>query len=257
MGYGDFLTGGLCFLVGISLGLFGGGGSILTVPIFVYTAHYAVNEAIALSLVTVGAASLMASIRYLVRGLVNVRLVLIFFLAGSVTSFFGAHLTGFFSEHILLLMFGGLMSLTAVILFMKAGQAGGEDEVLVCHPGFAISLLAGALIGFLTGFLGVGGGFLIVPAIALLMRCSLRTAIGTSLVIITLNSAAGYWGHMTVRPAAMMPAALFVFLMVLGTFAGSRLGLRLKSALLQRGFAGLIFLIGLFLIVQNLFVQAR
>jgi hypothetical protein len=245
------LTSGLCFLVGISLGLFGGGGSVLTVPIFVYFAHYSVSEAIALSLVTVGAASLMASVRYLLRGLVNGRLVLTFFLAGSVTSFAGAQLTGLLSERLLMLLFGSLMAVIAVILYVKSGRSAQDETPRVCRPGLGISLVIGAGIGFLTGFLGVGGGFLIVPAIALLMRCSLQTAIGTSLVIITLNSAAGYFGHLHAKPMALMPAALFVLVMVLGTFVGNRLGLKVKSAVLQRGFAGMIFLLGLFLILEN------
>jgi len=246
------LTGALCFAVGISLGLFGGGGSVLTVPIFIYAAHYSANEAIALSLVTVGAASLLASIRYLMLGLVNGRLVLIFFTAGSITSFWGSHLTGYFSERALLTLFGSFMTVIAIILYLKAGSMDRDDQDVRCRPSLPISLALGAVIGFLTGFLGVGGGFLIVPAIALLMRCSLRTAIGTSLVIITLNSASAFWGHMTLQPISLMPAAFFVFLAALGTFAGSRLGVRLKSSFLQRGFAGLIFLLGLFLILTHL-----
>ncbi len=245
------LTSGLCFLVGISLGLFGGGGSVLTVPIFIYAAGYSVNEAIALSLLTVGSASLIASIRYLFVGLVNVRLVLIFFSVGSFASYFGAQLTSRFNEQSLMILFGSLMSVIAVALYLKAGQNELADQPAVCRPGLRISLGVGAVIGFLTGFMGVGGGFLIVPAIALLMRCSLQTAIGTSLVIITLNSAVGYAGHLHVNPIALMPAALFVLVMAVGSFVGNRLGLRLKGPILQRCFAGMIFLLGLFLIVVN------
>jgi len=245
-----WVTAVLCWVVGITLGLFGGGGSILTVPIFIYAAHYPAAEAIALSLVTAGAASLLASIRYLLRGLVNLRLVLIFFGSGSLTAFAGAQLTDLLSERSLLLLFGGLMVVIAWVLYLRASAA-AEEGTVVCRPKLGISVGAGALTGFLTGFLGVGGGFLIVPAIALLMRCSMQTAIGTSLVIVTLNSFAGYWGHLRVQSFPLMPAALFVLAAALGTFVGSRLGVRARSEVLQRGFAGLIFAVGIFLIAVN------
>jgi hypothetical protein len=221
------------------------------IPVFVYVARTAVNEAIAMSLVIVGISSAGASIRYFKKGSVNRRLVVLFVVPGVAASFIGARIAGAFSSDRLLLMFGILMTVISVILFAKSGEKPGTGPA-VCRPGLALSIFAGSLIGFLTGLLGVGGGFLIVPAIALLMRCSLQTAIGTSLVIIAVNSFTGFIGHLSTMHVDFGLTAVFLASTAAGAFAGARYSGRFSTAALQKGFAVLIFAVGCLITFQHL-----
>ncbi len=118
------------------------------------------------------------------------------------------------------------------------------DEVVV-------SVTTGSVIGFLTGLLGVGGGFLIVPAIAILMRCSLYTAIGTSLAVIAVNSVAGFAGHLSGMRLDIPLSMTFLAATVGGAVAGTRLSHKLNAVFLQKSFSVLIFLIGALVTAQN------
>ncbi|MFT5208184.1 MAG: putative membrane protein YfcA [Candidatus Omnitrophota bacterium] len=241
----------LCLFVGLSLGLLGGGGSVLMVPIFVYVAKVSINEAIAMSLIIVGISSAVGSYKYYRQGFVNQRLVVLFVVPGVIAAFLGARLTQYVSANHLLFMFGILMALIALILFKKSSNRTEGLEQVVCRPGLVLSVVAGAVIGLLTGLLGVGGGFLIVPAIALLMKCSLYTAIGTSLVIISINSLTGFIGHISVIELNVPLTAAFLIATVAGAVLGTRFSDKFSIVLLQRTFAILIFGVGLFLAVQH------
>lgn len=241
----------LCFLVGILLSLFGGGGGVLAVPIFVYVAHLSAQEAISTSLLVTGAASAIAAIGYIQRKAVNWRLAIIFLISGSGSAWLGAHATSLLSGQTLMTMFGVLMMLISGILFFKANKSIDEPGVVVCRPGILISGAVGVAVGFLTGFLGVGGGFLIVPAIAVLMRCSLQTAIGTALVIIAVNSLNGFLSHVVISPVSWELSGLFLFFSIAGVFFGGILSSRIKTASLQKGFSILIFLVGFFLMMSR------
>ena len=241
----------LCVLVGLSLSILGGGGSVLMVPLFVYSAKVPVNEAIAMSLVIVGLSSAAGTAKYLKQGFVNKRLVLLFVLPGVIASFFGGCAAKFVSADQLLLMFGGMMLLISLILFNKASKETSPDGPVICRPNLGLSVAVGSVIGFLTGLLGVGGGFLIVPAIAILMKCSMRTAIGTSLAIIAVNSAAGFAGHQSTTQLNIPLTSIFLTATVGGAFAGTRLSDKLSMYFLQKGFAALIFLVGLLVVAQH------
>lgn len=244
----------LCFLVGFSLGLLGGGGTILTVPIFVYAGKMEADMAIAMSLVIVGLVSLIGSLKFLKQGFVNKRLVLLFTIVGIPTALIGARFTSRVSTQHLLLTFGLLMCIVALVLLMKSLWERDSDQPPVCRPSILLSLSVGAGIGFLTGFLGVGGGFLIVPAISILMRCSLHTAIGTSLAIIAINSLAGFAGHLgafELNPGMLL--SLFA-VMLGGALFGGKAAVRLSAAVLQKAFALLILAMGLFVVLQNMSV---
>ncbi len=240
----------LCVLVGLSLGLLGGGGSVLMVPLFVYIAKVPVNEAIAMSLLIVGLSSMAGVFKYFKQGFVNTRLVILFVLPGMLASFFGARAARSFSSEQLLLMFSVMMMLISLILYNKSSGASSDGPV-VCRPNLSLSVAAGGVIGFLTGLLGVGGGFLIVPAIALLMRCSLYTAIGTSLAIIAVNSAAGFAGHLSTSHLNIPLSAVFLIATVSGAVAGTRLSNKFSMRFLQKAFAVLIFLVGALVVVQH------
>lgn len=241
---------GLCFGVGVLLTFFGGGGGILTVPIFIYVAHFSAQEAISTSLLVIGVASLIASIQYIQRKAVNGRLVLIFLASGSWSTWLGAQATGYFKNEVLMALFGVLMVLVAALLFFKAGRDSESSGAVVCHPGIFISFVVGAGVGFLTGFLGVGGGFLIVPAIAVLMRCSMQTAVGTALVIIVFNSFVGLLAHASSFSMRWDIAGLFLFFSILGVLAGRKWIVYVKTPVLQKSFSVLIFFLGAFLITQ-------
>lgn len=221
------------------------------VPVLVYIAGVAVGEAIAISLITVAVSSAFAAIQYLRKGFVNRRLVFLFVLPGIVTSFVGARVSEAVSPDRLLLMFGALMILIGGILILKHTDRKPESEQIVCRPGVTVSVLAGSAIGFLTGLLGVGGGFLIVPVIALLMRCSLYTAIGTSLAIIALNSVIGFAGHLSMMPMNWFLTATVVISTLAGALWGVRYSAKISAGHLQKGFAALILLIGILIVVQN------
>ena len=247
-----WLTLALCFLVGVSLGLLGGGGTILTVPIFVYAGKMETDMAIAMSLIIVGLVSAIGSLRFLKPGFLNKRLVLFFTISGIPTAFFGAKFTARMNSDHLLLMFGLLMCLVSLILFIKSTKRTDSDQPFVCRPSALLSLATGAGIGFLTGFLGVGGGFLIVPAISVLMRCSLQTAVGTSLAIIAINSLSGFAGHLNDLNVNLgLLTSLFVVTLT-GALIAAKVAVRLSSQFLQRAFALLIMAVGIFVVFQNL-----
>ena len=241
----------LCVLVGLSLGILGGGGSVLMVPLFVYIAKISVSEAIAMSLVIVGLSSAAGAAKHLKQGCVNKRLVLLFVLPGVIASFFGGRVAKFVSADQLLLMFGGVMLLISVILINNTSKRASSDGPVICRPNLGLSVAVGSVIGFLTGLLGVGGGFLIVPAIAILMKCSMRTAIGTSLAIIAVNSAAGFAGHLSAMQLNIPLTAMFLAATVGGAFAGTRVSGKLSMDFLQKWFAALIFLVGLLVVAQH------
>ncbi len=245
------VTALLCFGVGLSLGLLGGGGSVLMVPLFVYVAKIPANEAIAMSLLIVGLSSAAGVVRYLKQGFVNKRLVALFVLPGIAASFLGARAARYVSPDQLLAMFGGMMMLVSLILYNKSSGGTHADGPVVYRPDFAVSVTTGSVIGFLTGLLGVGGGFLIVPAIAILMRCSLYTAIGTSLAVIAVNSVAGFAGHLSGMRLDIPLSMTFLAATVGGAVAGTRLSHKLNAVFLQKSFSVLIFLIGALVTAQN------
>ena len=240
----------LCVLVGLSLGLLGGGGSVLMVPLFVYIAKVPVNEAIAMSLMIVGLSSAVGVVKYFKQGFVNKRLVILFIVPGIFASFLGARAARFVSSELLFFMFGGMMLLISLILYKKSSAGIPSDGPVICRPNLVLSVMVGSVIGFLTGLLGVGGGFLIVPAIALLMRCSLYTAIGTSLAIIAVNSAAGFAGHLSTVQFDIPLSVVFLTATVSGAFAGTRMSDKFSMNFLQKAFAVLIFLVGTFVVMQ-------
>jgi uncharacterized membrane protein YfcA len=240
---------GLSCGVGVSLGLLGGGGSILAVPLLVYVARLDVHVAIGMSLAIVGATSLGGALVHAREGRVDLKAALVFGASGMVAAPLGAWASQAAAPQVLLLLFAGLM--VAVGGLMLRGRRGERAEE--AHPARPLAVLgAGLGVGALTGFLGVGGGFLIVPALTLLAGLSMHTAVGTSLLVIALNAAAGLAGHL--RQGGIPPGltAAFIGASLLGAFVGGRLSARVKPAPLRRAFAVFVILIGVALLVANL-----
>jgi uncharacterized membrane protein YfcA len=238
-------------LIGLLLGTIGGGGSILTVPILVYALDLNVHEATATSLVIVGATSLIGAVPHARAGRVAVKTALMFGSAGIAGAFAGTWLNDLVSGPVILLLFGLLMLLVA--LRMAVGQrSGASTSPPAAAVGFPWPVAAtGLIVGVMTGFFGVGGGFLIVPALVLILRLPMRLAVGTSLVVIAINSAAALAAHLGSGGIDASLAALFVAGGFVGAPVGGRFAGRIDETRLSRGFATLVALVGIYLIARN------
>jgi len=163
--------------IGVSLGLLGGGGSILAVPVLVYVAGVEARDSVAMSLAIVGSTSLVGSLLHGREGRLDLRVAALFGGAGILGAYFGAGLTHFVSGGTLLLLFAALMLVVAAAMLMRKDR--GAAEAGERHEGkLPYTLAAGLAVGVLTGFLGVGGGFLVVPALVLFAGLPMRLAVG-------------------------------------------------------------------------------
>lgn len=223
--------------IGFTLGVFGGGGSVFAVPVLVFAAHLAPAQAVALSLAMVGATSLVAAYSHWRSGHVQPQVALSFGGAGVATAFVGAKLSHLVSPRVLMFLFAALMLgvggwMLAQRKCLKQGPASPGTPTR-----FGYALLVGGAVGLLTGFLGVGGGFLVVPALMTFVGLKVRDAVGTSLLVIALNSAAGFVGHLGDASFDTSFVVLLTAASILGGAAGARFGCRLPIVKLQRGFA--------------------
>lgn len=240
-------------LIGLSLGLLGSGGSILTVPILVYLLGQEEKLAIAGSLGIVGAISLFGAIPYAARREIAWRSLLFFGLPGIAGTWGGAFLSRYVSGSFQLLLFAGVMLLAAWFMLRPARSPAATPSKRRPHW----IALDGLLVGLLTGLVGVGGGFLIVPALVLLGGLPMRLAVGTSLLLITLKSTAGFLQYL-VQLAAQdrrldwQVFVTFVGVGALGSLLGERLGGRLPQAVLRRLFGGLLLLVAAFMLWRQL-----
>jgi uncharacterized membrane protein YfcA len=243
---GLFLSG----LIGLSLGLIGGGGSIITVPVLVYVMGVEPHEAVGMSLAVVGATSLVASLLHYRSMILDIRVGLLFGGAGVVGAIVGSPLTVLLTPAALLLVFAALMVLIAVLMLRrKTAAASPSDEPTPINV--RNSLLAGFGVGVLTGFLGVGGGFLIVPALMMFGGLNMKEAIGTSLFVIFLNCVAGLIGHATQNNFDWGLTTLITSLAIAGAGAGTFLSHRVAPQKLQKGFAVVVLLVAVFLVTKN------
>jgi len=239
------LSGG----IGLSLGLIGGGGSIITVPVLVYVAGIPVAEAIALSLAIVGTTALVGAVLQARSGNVHWKASALYGGMGIVGAAFGARLTPLVPPPVLILLFA------ALLVFVGLRLLRGEPEAALpkraeCTPWKCA--LAGLVIGVVTGFLGVGGGFLIVPALLRFAKMPMHQAIGTSLVIITANSAAGFIAHFSEIRNTGLLALSFTVAAALGMIAGLGLGRRMPQGGLKTAFGGLSLAVAAYLAVMNM-----
>jgi uncharacterized membrane protein YfcA len=234
-------------LIGVSLGLLGGGGSILAVPVLVYVARVEVHAAIGMSLAVVGATALVGGHVHARAGRVDLRAAALFGGAGMLGAPLGAQATHAVAPRVLLLFFAALMLTVGVLMVRGAGP--GPRGPVRPHP-VAVPAV-GFGVGLLTGFLGVGGGFLIVPALALLAGLPIHRAIGTSLLVIAANSAAGLLGHLGRGAMPLALTAAFTAVAALGALAGVGMASSLDPLRLRRTFAVFVILVGLFLLARN------
>ena len=234
-------------LIGLSLGLTGAGGSIITLPVLVYLAGLPPKEAVGLSLFVVGVAALVGAIRCLRAGEIHLKAGLMFALSGMAGAAGGAQLTPLVSGRVLMILFATLMLVVAINMLM--GSKVEPSTKAECHPGRC--LLAGLAVGGLTGFIGVGGGFLLMPALVKFARLPLRAATGTSLAVIAFNSAAGFVSHFGEAPPRWTLAFVFAGIAATGVLIGSSLAKRLPVARLRQAFAIMVIGTGTLVLWQS------
>ncbi len=241
----------LGFAIGAALGLLGGGGSILTVPALVYLIGQTPQVAVTTSLAIVGANSALGAYFHRAQGTLNWRVALLFGSAGMLVAYFAAGLSRQFAPEALMVAFAMLMLLVGLLLVTRQGSA-AQEQGSDTAPVLWKVLAGGAGVGLLTGILGVGGGFLIVPALVMLVGLPMHHAVGTSLLVIAMNSAAGFLGHLEGLSVDVALVLVFVLAGLAGTFAGTRLGKHLNAQLLRRLFAVFVIVLALFLLYDNL-----
>jgi uncharacterized membrane protein YfcA len=237
----------LAALIGLSLGLLGSGGSIVTLPVLVYVARVPAHEAVGMSLLIVGATSALGSLINLRRGNFDLRAGIFFGVSGIVGAFIGAKFTHLVSAQVLLLCFGALMLVVGIRMLLV-------DEVIrpggLCRP--LRCLVTGVVVGLLTGFLGVGGGFVILPALVLFAGLEMKAAVGTSLAVITVNSLAGLLGQLRYVQFEWALTLAFLAAAASGMLGGLTLANRISSRSLRLAFAWSIIALGTFLLLKNL-----
>ena len=230
--------------IGLSLGLTGAGGSILTLPVLVYLAGIPPKQAVGLSLLIVGAAALAGAWQRARAGEVHFKAAGMFVLSGMTGAVLGARLTHLLSPRALMITFAVLMVVVAVRMLLP--RKSGIQPAPECRP--ARCLLAGGAVGVLTGFLGVGGGFLLMPALAKFARLPLRVATGTSLAVIACNSASGFVSHLGETPTPWLLAAVFSAIAAAGVLVGGKIASRLPEKILRQSFAVLVLATAAFVI---------
>jgi uncharacterized membrane protein YfcA len=243
------LTIGLAVLVGISLGLLGGGGSILTVPLLAYVAGMAPKHAIAMSLLVVGVTSAIAAISHARAGRVRWRIAVLFGVVAMVGAYAGGLVARFIPGTVLLVAFAVIMIAAGLAMLRGRKDATGAegDQPL---PVARIALLAMA-VGLISGLVGAGGGFLLVPALALLGALSMPVAVGTSLVVIAMQSFAGFAGHLASEQIDWRLAAFVTVAAVIGALIGGRLIVFVNPATLRQMFGWFVLLMAAMILAQE------
>ncbi len=243
--------------VGILLGLLGGGGSILTVPILVYLVGMPAKSAIVTSLIVVGITSSIAVFNHARHDRVCWKTGFVFGLAGMVGAYMGGRAAAFVPDTVLLLLFAVVM-LTAAMAMLRSKRSrptappSGNSRFCPAQLPILPIVFDGFLVGLITGLVGVGGGFLLVPALNHLAGLPIHAAIGTSLFIITLQSGAALAGHAGHLNIDLQLTLLFTVCAVIGSFIGSAWSGKISSQSLKQGFGVFVLLLGCFLLYREI-----
>lgn len=252
-------------IIGVSLGLIGGGGSILTVPVLVYILDVDPVLATAYSLFVVGSTSLVGAGTFMKKGLVNYKTAIVF----AIPSFIAVFLTRKFlvpwlpdplftlgetaiTKNVGIMVFFALIMLAASISMItgkKCKDCPENEEVKFNYPMIAIE---GSVVGLITGIVGAGGGFLIIPALVLLARLPMRMAVGTSLLIIAAKSLIGFLGDISTQTIDWKMLLIFTGLSIIGIFIGSALSKKINEKILKTGFGWFVLVMGIYIIGKEL-----
>ncbi len=252
-------------LIGVSLGLIGGGGSILTVPVLVYILGVDPVLATAYSLFVVGSTSLVGAGTYMKKGLVNYKTALVF----AIPSFIAVFLTRKFlvpalpdplfsvgeaiiTKNIGIMVFFALIMLAASYSMITAKKCVDCDEDKPVVFNFPMIALEGSVVGVITGVVGAGGGFLIIPALVLLAKLPMKMAVGTSLLIIAAKSLIGFLGDLSTQTIDWQMLLIFTSLSIVGIFIGSALSKKINEKVLKTGFGWFVLVMGIYIITKEL-----
>jgi uncharacterized membrane protein YfcA len=266
----ELLAAALGLVVGVVIGGLGGGGGVLAVPALVYVVGQSAQDATAGSVVIVGITAVVGVLVRVRSGHVRWRSGLALGAVGIPSAALGTLVNQRVAEPVLLLSFAALTVLAAVALVLDARRdpvepdaavpTGARGGVAVAAPPAVASpvdlavkiVVCGAAVGFLTGFLGVGGGFLMVPVLVIVLRMPMCHAVGTSLLIIAINSVAAFTTRAGVAGFDWAVLVPFTVTAVAGSFLGKLVCERLSGATLQRAFAVMLVLVGSFVAVESL-----
>lgn len=244
---------------GIVLGIFGSGGSIVTTPALLYLLDVAPKSAIAMSLGIVAVTATLTAAQHWLKGNVNLKVTAVFGLFGIAGTYAGARL-GVITPVVIQLSLFALVMYAAAWRMLKpaqphrsAGAAVVAAPTEACHDARCLSHVAlhGIVVGILTGLVGVGGGFLIVPALVLLSRLPMKQAIGTSLAIVSIKSYAGFAGYMGDVPIDYGLMAVFTAVAIAGSVVGTRVAHRISGERLKRGFAVFLLLVATYILANQ------
>jgi uncharacterized membrane protein YfcA len=240
----------LAILIGLSLGLMGGGGSILTVPILVYVLDYSPKDSIALSLAIVGVTSLFGSIAHFRNKNINFKVAGIFGPIAMIGTYLGTKLSVYLSGSTQLIIFAVVMLIASFFMFKGRKEVDEKSLDKETFKYFTI-LIIGIFVGILTGIVGVGGGFMIVPALVLLANIPMKKAIGTSLIIISLNSFTGFLGYLDEVAIDWSFLLKFSSFAVIGIIIGSYLVKYIPQQKLKKAFSVFLVVMGVFILYKN------
>lgn len=259
------ITGYIASLfIGISLGLIGGGGSILTVPVLVYLFGISPILATSYSLFVVGSTSLIGSFNSWRKGLVDFKTALLFGISSILTVFVIRKLIiPIIPEDIIIgsihLKFSTLTMILFGILMLAASFSMMANKVAEHHPhhkkNTGILILYGTGIGLVTGFLGAGGGFLLIPALVLLLHLPMKKAIGTSLLIIALNSLTGFAGDIGNHKTDWFFLLTISAIAIAGIFLGGLFSKKIDGEKLKKAFGWFVLLMGIYIIIKEMWFQ--
>lgn len=239
----------LALLVGVSLGLLGGGGSILTVPILNYVMGMDAQEAIASSLVIVALTSLVALIPHWRAKRVSFAIGIPFGLASMVGAFVGGWSAQFVPDLVLMVIFAVIMIATSMNMIRGKKKDAGEQK---SAPSLLVSAGIGAAVGAVTGLVGAGGGFLIVPALVIFGGLPMHLAIGTSLLTIIMKNASALGGHILTVTINWPVTLIFTAIAIIGSFFGARLVSKIEANVLRKGFGWFVLAMGIFVMSAEL-----
>lgn len=258
-------------LVGISLGLIGGGGSILTVPILVYVMGVSPILATSYSLFIVGSTSMVGAFNNYRKGFVQIKTALLFGISSITTVFFTRkffipiipkHIVSIgnfiLTENILTMVLFAILMLGASVAMIKNGnkiEATITGEMVVKKINLPKLLLYGIAIGLATGLLGAGGGFLLIPTLVLLVGLPMKEAVGTSLLIIGLNSLIGFTGDLGHFKIDWLLVTKITLIAIAGIFAGGYLSKKINGDKLKKVFGWFVLLMGFYIIIKELFLK--
>jgi uncharacterized membrane protein YfcA len=263
------ITGYLASIfIGIALGLIGGGGSILTVPVLVYLFSVDAVLATAYSLFIVGTTSLVGSFTYFKKGLVNIKTAVVF----GIPSIISVFLTRAFivpaipqeiisvgsftiTKSILLMLLFAVLMIIASYSMIKKDKPTTNDTPQKQQFNYPLILIEGTVVGILTGLVGAGGGFLIIPALVVLSKLPMKEAIGTSLIIIAAKSLIGFFGESGETIIDYLFLAKVTAFAIAGIFLGMALSKKIDGSKLKPAFGWFVLIMGIYIIIKETFLN--